>query len=142
MSLGRGAFSLQGQPPFAANGAVEWVVGWFNESLPPFVSSLPRGSHVSFLHVDSDLYSSASTIFGELGARRLRPGCVIVFDELFHFPGFVEHEMKALWEFLRAAPHLAVETLGTSTKAINMRPEHDQHPQSAALRLVRWKEPK
>ena len=97
-----------------------------------------RGQHVSFLHVDSDLYSSAATVFGELGRRRfVRPGCVVVFDELFNFPGFEQHELRALWEFLASAPHLAVEVLGSSTHEVPSRPTRNRHPQSAALRFVR-----
>jgi len=133
----RGAFSLRGEPPFVADGsALQWVTGWFNESLPPFLAARPREA-VSFLHIDSDLYSSASTVFTLLGPRRLRPGAVLVFDELFNYRGYQEHELRALWEFLRMAPHLAVEVLGTSTQAIKSMPDRDVHPQSAALRLVR-----
>lgn len=136
--LGRGAFSLRGQPPFAADGAVlQWVVGWYNETLPRFLDARP-GAHVSFLHVDSDLYSSAATIFRELGRRRfLRAGCVIVFDELFNFPSFEQHEMRALWEFMRPASHLSIEVIGTSTNSVPLRPVANRHPQSAAIRLVR-----
>ena len=133
----RGAFSLHGSPPFAADGTVlQWVIGWFNETLPAFVASHPQG-HVSFLHVDSDLYSSAATIFETLGPSWLRPGAVVVFDELFNYRGFIDHEMRALWEFLRRVPHLGIEVLGSSTHSILLKPERDVHPQSAALRLVR-----
>ena len=136
--LARGAFSLQGRPPFAADGyALQWVVGWFNETLPRFLAGPHRAHHVAFLHVDSDLYSSASTIFTQLGAR-LRPGTVIVFDELVNYPGWRGGELRAFWEHLRAQPahDLAVEVLGTSTNDVAREPQRDVHPQSAAVRLV------
>ena len=136
--LRKGAFSLHGQPPFAADAAtLEWVIGWFNMTLPPFLAQRRRDEHVAFLHVDSDLYSSAATVLSLLSSR-LRPGTVIVFDELFNFPGYEEGEIRALWELLRAAtPRLAVEVLGSSTNQIGSHPERDVHPQSAAVRLVR-----
>jgi hypothetical protein len=136
----RGAFSLRGSPPFVADGRVlEWVVGWFNETLPRFLAAHPS-QHVSFLHIDSDLYSSASTIFTELGPRRLRPGAIVVFNELFNYRLYLQNEIRALWEFLRAAPHLALEIVGSSTHNIMLDPDREgreQHPQSAAFRLVR-----
>lgn len=71
--------------------------GWFNETLPPFLESHP-GS-VAFVHVDSDLYSSAKTIFDSLGDR-LVPGSVILFDEYFNYPGWQEHEHRAFRELV------------------------------------------
>lgn len=99
--LSKGAFSLQGRPPYPADGqSLQWVQGWFNETLPKFLAAR-QGMHVSFLHVDSDLYSSARTIFDTLG-QRLRPGAVIVFDELFNFPGYLQGELRAFWEYMHA----------------------------------------
>ena len=121
--LRRGAFSLGGHPPFAEDAIIKWVPGWFNQSLRPFLRS-HRGEHVSLLHVDSDLYSSANTIFSELGPRRLRPGCVIIFDELFNYREYLQHEMKALWEFLASAPHLAVEVLEPLIDGEAAKPPH------------------
>jgi len=54
---------------------------------------------IGFLHIDSDLYSSAKTIF-ELLEPRLKPGAVIVFDEYFNFTEWQECEYKAFMEFL------------------------------------------
>jgi hypothetical protein len=78
--LGRGAFSKQGQPPFNSTERLRWHVGWFNETLPPFLGRRPS-QNVSFVHIDSDLYSSARTVLGLL-AQRLSPGAVLVFDEV------------------------------------------------------------
>jgi hypothetical protein len=98
----QGSFSLAGRPPFPAGNGVEWVVGWFNESLPPFLER-HKGEPLSLLHVDSDLYSSAITIFNALRARGLLvPGVVLIFDELFNYREYLRHEMRALWELLTA----------------------------------------
>ena len=133
--LRRGAFSLNGVPPFPEDAVIRWVPGWYNESLRPFLRA-HHGQHVSLLHIDSDLYSSASTIFHELGSRRLRPGCVVIFDELFNYREYLEHEMRALWEFLGHSPHLSLEVLGTSTQSVPARPVQANVFQAGAVRLV------
>jgi hypothetical protein len=65
---------------------------------------------IGFLHIDSDLYSSAKTIF-ELLSSRLRPGAVIVFDEYFNYPEWEEGEYKAFMEFLDKTG-LSIEFIG------------------------------
>jgi len=71
--------------------------GWYEHTLPRFVEA--NQSHVAFLHVDCDLYSSTKTIFEHLGGR-IRPGSVIVFDEYFNYPDWQNGEFKAFQEFL------------------------------------------
>lgn len=77
---------------------VELVVGWFDNTLPEFLSN--NKDDVSFLHVDCDLYSSTKCIFQNC-RDRIREGTVIVFDEYFNYVGWREHEHKALQEFLK-----------------------------------------
>jgi predicted O-methyltransferase YrrM len=93
-SYRKGHFA-QGLPDVADN--VELVVGWFDETLPPFLEAHP--GDVSYLHIDCDLYSSTRTIF-ELLAKRIKPGTVIVFDEYFNYPTWRDHEHKAFMEFV------------------------------------------
>lgn len=73
--------------------------GWFEDTLPEYAASIDR---VTFLHVDCDIYSSTATIFRHLGSK-LAPGCVVVFDEYFCYPGFEMHERRAFSEFLDAS---------------------------------------
>ena len=90
------------KPPRLENvpqGAAEFVVGWFNETLAPFLAG--HSENVSFLHVDCDLYSSTRSVLDALNAPpspRLHAGAVIVFDELFNYPEFAGHELRALWD--------------------------------------------
>lgn len=79
---------------------VEVIKGRFQETLSAFVAKLPKGEKIAFLHVDSDLYSSAATAFSCL-EDRLLPGCIIIFDEFYNYPGAERHEQKALQEFLQ-----------------------------------------
>jgi len=91
---GKGTFARTDLP--AVNANVELVKGWFEDTLPRFVAG--HDQPVSFIHVDSDLYSSAKTIFQAL-APRIRPGTVIVFNEYFNYPNWREHEYRAFQEF-------------------------------------------
>lgn len=98
VSFPKGTFSLGGHMPRVASNVV-LVKGWFKDSLPTFLAKTP--GYVSFLHIDSDIYSSAKDIFTHL-ASRISDGCIIVFDELVGYNGFEENEWKAWWEFVDA----------------------------------------
>lgn len=91
-----GKYSRKGQPPAVLDN-VELHVGWFDQTLPEFLGKYP--DQVAFLHIDSDLYSSARLVLRQL-AERIVPGTVIVFDEYFNYPDWREHEYKAFQEFV------------------------------------------
>ncbi len=97
-TMDRGAFAGEGIPEVKSN--VELHVGWFDSTLPAFLDSHrgPREESVAFIHIDSDLYSSAKTILSEL-LPRFRPGSVIVFNEYFNYPNWKQHEFRAWQEF-------------------------------------------
>jgi len=90
-----GHFAVRELPTVRDN--VELIRGWFDRSLPAFLQE--HREDVSFLHIDCDLYSSTKTVF-DLLKGRIKPGCVIVFDEYFNYPGWEEGEFKAFREFL------------------------------------------
>lgn len=104
--FGKGSFEVRRLPKVRKN--VRLIKGWFNETLPNFVQQ--HAGPVSFLHIDCDLYSSTKTVFEVLGDRIL-PGCVIVFDEYFNYPGWELGEYKAFQEFV-SAKGLGYEYLG------------------------------
>jgi hypothetical protein len=89
-----GAFATL-TPKVSAN--VSLVKGLFADTLPGFLES--HAAPIAFLHVDCDLYASTKCVFDRLG-ERIGPGCVIVFDEYFNYPGWQEHEHKAFMEFV------------------------------------------
>jgi predicted O-methyltransferase YrrM len=70
-------------------------VGFFGESLPPFLKK--HTDPIRFLHVDCDLFSSTKTILSLLRSR-IVPGTVIVFDEFFGYSKWREDEYKAFQE--------------------------------------------
>lgn len=133
--LAQGIFTLAGRPPelpIHIRPLVEWVVGWYNDTLPRFLSV--HKENVSFLHMDSDLYSSTATVL-RLLASRLHTGTVIVFDELFNYPEYQQHEIRALFEFMKEHDY-GVNVLATSTHNIEYQPRVENFKQSCALMLV------
>lgn len=112
----RGSFNMGGRPPFHIP-TVEWVIGWFNESLPKFLHKpLHRHRNVSVVHIDCDLYSSTSTVLTLL-APRLSPNAILIFDELINYPSYAEHELKALRE-LQMMTGRSVRVLGTPAHSV------------------------
>lgn len=86
--------------------------GWFEDTIPSFLKDNP--GNISYLHIDSDIYSSAKTIFECLNDRIVE-GTIIVFDELCcwrsqfnethdkqyaFYTTWQEHEWKAFNEWL------------------------------------------
>ena len=117
-SAGPGLLSTASQlPGVPANAHLH--PGWFQETLPPFLSAHP--GHVRFVNIDSDLYSSARTVLFAL-APRLVDGSVVVFDELIGNPSWKEDEFKALAEF-KAAFDVQYEifALSPATKQVALK---------------------
>ena len=88
-----GKFDMQQephQPQFSHN--VSLVAGWFNQSLPAWLSQ--HAGAVRFLHIDCDLYSSTKTVLSLLD-HRIVPGTVIVFDEMYSWSDPNEYN---LWQ--------------------------------------------
>ena len=103
-----GAFSIGGKlPPVRTN--VRLIKGFFEQTLPAFAAE-HRGEPIAFLHIDCDLYSATVTILENLGDM-LRPGSIVLFDELINYHGWEEGEYKAFTEFA-AARNLAFEYIG------------------------------
>lgn len=130
----RGAFDRGGRPPFAETAQLRFVVGWYNETLRPFLEQ-HRGP-VSVLHIDCDLYSAARTVFSLL-RDRIRAGTILILDEVVNYPEYLEGELKALHEWLGSRPDLALQVLATSTRTVPHRPTTNIIEQSCAFRVVR-----
>jgi hypothetical protein len=90
------------------------VVGWFDDTLPGFLTQYPSEPPVAFLHIDCDLYSSTDYVLKQL-ASRIVPGTVIVFDEYFNFPGWQQDEFCAWQEFVKRE-NIRYEYIGMVTR--------------------------
>ena len=91
----KGIFKMEKLPKVSLN--VRLVKGLISDTLPLFLKE--NQGKVVFLHIDVDLYSSTKTIFKELESC-IKCGTVIVFDELFNYPGWQNDEYKAFMEFI------------------------------------------
>ncbi len=74
------------------------VVGLIQETLPKFLNENDR--MINFMHIDTDIYESAKTIL-TLTKKKLNKNCIIVFDEIYNFPGWSVGEYKALTEVFK-----------------------------------------
>lgn len=88
------------------------VVGWFDQTLPGFLSK--HTEPIAFLHIDCDLYSSAQFVLDQL-SDRIKSGTIIVFDEYFNFPGWEQDEFRAWKEFV-AKHNVEYEYIGMVTR--------------------------
>ena len=88
-------FTRDGKPPKVRDNVV-LVTGWIEDTLPDFLDREKPGS-ISFIHVDTDLYEPAVVILKH-AKPYLRPGSIILFDELISYTGWRQHEFKALNE--------------------------------------------
>jgi hypothetical protein len=69
--------------------------GWFEDTIPPFLSSHPDAP-CAFIHADADLYSSTKCFLDALcNAGKIVVGTVIVFDEYWNYAGWEEGETLA-----------------------------------------------
>jgi hypothetical protein len=92
----KGAFTTSGKTPDINDPRVQFVVGWFQHSLPGFLGSYePKNRLV--IHNDSDLYSSSLYCLTSLNAF-MPSGTLIVFDEFYD----VLHEYRALSDYAEA----------------------------------------
>ena len=109
-------FSLGSNLPNVESN-VQLIKGYFEETLPAFADS-NRSNTISFLHIDCDIYSSTKTIFQEC-SEIIKPGCVIVFDELLHYRRFPQNEMLAFYEFIQETG-MGFKWLGTRGKVMDI----------------------
>jgi len=105
-----GLFKLNELPKVENN--VKLIKGYFEDTLNQFLIDNPGAC--AFIHIDSDLYSSAKTIFNSL-RKRIVPNTIIAFDEFFNFPNWERAEFLAFSEFL-SEMNLKFEIIGYTPK--------------------------
>jgi Methyltransferase domain len=109
-------YDARGKAPQVPSN-VELHSGLFADSIPRWLAEHPGPA--AFVHIDSDLYSSAKCVLDLIEARII-PGTVIVFDEYFNYPGWKDGEHKAFGE-LKARAGLACEYLAYSRFQLALR---------------------
>ena len=130
----KGAFNRNGVFP-EVNSNVVLIKGWFSDTLVPFLKE--KNKKISFLHIDCDLYSSTKFIFKTV-KNYLDDGCIILFDELVNYPGYMGEtgELLALYEFINETK-MKYEWVGMNGFVGECKEDHrcgSQH-EKAALRF-------
>lgn len=100
-------FNLKGVLPQFNDPRVKLFKGWFSETLPGYLAGFAPHPNL-VVHIDADLYSSTKYVLDQIRPF-LRPGSVLIFDEIFDR----DHELKALTEFLNEHP-FAIECLAAT----------------------------
>ena len=107
----KGAFTTFGKTPEIGDPRVQFVVGWFQHSLPSFIESYePKNRLVG--HNDSDLYSSSLYCLTSMN-HLMPPGTLIIFDEFYD----VLHEYRALSDY--AAAYMRKYRIVAATRGFN-----------------------
>lgn len=104
----KGHFNLNGFLP-NVNSNVKLVKGLFSDTLQDFLDE--HKEHVSYVHIDCDLYSSTKYVLETLKDRFV-VGTVLLFDEFYNYPGWEEGEFKAWMEFAENNSNFEYEFLG------------------------------
>ncbi|MBF9044920.1 class I SAM-dependent methyltransferase [Rhodobacterales bacterium HKCCE4037] len=118
MQSGReaGAFTQGGTLP-KVPGNVTLVKGWVQDTLPGYLKETGTRPF-AFVHMDMDTYTP--TLFAlKAIKKRLAKGTVILFDELYGYPGWRHHEYKALTEVLKDDDYRYI-SFSTESVAIEM----------------------
>jgi O-methyltransferase len=92
----KGTFDTGGVTPVIEDSRVQFVAGWFQDSLPKFLPSFSPKNQI-VIHSDCDLYSSTLYCLTSLNSM-LPSGTVIMFDD-FYDP---IHEYRALSDYCSA----------------------------------------
>ena len=91
----KGQFNRNKQPPRLNNNCVP-VVGWIQDTLPKFISENPS-LKINFVHIDTDTYPTTKFLLQNIKPY-LTNNAILIFDELYNFPGWSVGEYKALIE--------------------------------------------
>ncbi len=89
----RGKFTLGGQIPENRDQRIQFIKGWFDQTLPTFLSSYVPQDQL-WIHMDADLYGSSMTVLAHLN-RYIQPGSLLMFDDFQN----LTHDFKALCDF-------------------------------------------
>ena len=77
------------------NKKIEPIVGFIQDTLNDFLKE--NNPEINFVHFDMDTYESTKYALLKIKPF-LNKGAIIIFDELYNFPGWKEGEFKALQE--------------------------------------------
>jgi len=88
----KGTFSIDGNQPIVDDNRIQFVKGWFQNTLAAFIKKNKIDKNI-FVHYDADIFSA--TLYAMLEVDKLKIPYYAVFDE---FPG---HETRALHSYMQ-----------------------------------------
>ena len=97
----KGTFNLNRKLP-KLNKNVIPVVGWVQDTLGPFLEK--HKPEINFIHLDMDTYETTKFILEKIKPY-LISNSIIVFDELYNYPGWQFGEFKALKEIFNESEY-------------------------------------
>jgi hypothetical protein len=98
----KGHYNLSGTIPPLKSKNVRLVRGYFEETLPDFLQR--NNQPCAFVHLDCGLYASTLFVLKTLYTHnKLVKGTIILFDELYNYQYFENHEFRAFQEFFQSA---------------------------------------
>lgn len=107
----RGHFSTGGNLPNINDKRIEFVKGWFNQTLSPFIEKYPLNDSQIVIHMDADVYSSTYYVLNNLYFNNyIKKGTVIIFDEVI-VASIADTEFRAFWDFVEVM-NISYEVLG------------------------------
>lgn len=108
----KGSFDLGGNLPKVRTN-VHLVEGWFDQTLPIYCKDSLHDKSVRFVHIDGDTFEAAATVLENL-AGNLKPGVLILFDELIGYPNWQNGEFLA-WKNISSTHNINFRYLGFCT---------------------------
>ena len=105
-----GKFDLKKKIP-EVNENVELIIGWVQDTLESFLKK--NNPKINFVHMDLDTYESSKFVLEKIKPF-LTKNAIILFDELYNYPGWEVGEYKALKETFKEDEYkfLAFESIG------------------------------
>ena len=97
-----GTFNQKGKIPKLEANAIP-IKGWVQDTLPKFLRET-KISNISFVHMDLDTYESTKFVLEKL-KNYFSSGTIILFDQLYNYPGWQQGEFKALNEVLKESEY-------------------------------------
>jgi predicted O-methyltransferase YrrM len=95
----KGTFSTGGKLPKVERNVV-LIKGWFEDTLPGFISTNLIDKFVCLVHLDADTITPTKFVLREL-EKYLESGTILIFDEFFGYPNWQNHEYAAWVEFCK-----------------------------------------
>ena len=93
----RGSFNLNKKIP-KLNPNAEPIVGWVEDTLDNFLKK--HNPKINFVHMDMDTYNPTKFTLEKLKPYLVK-NAIILFDELYNYPGWRNGEYKALMEVFK-----------------------------------------